>query len=46
MTEIPVLVVTGGPCSGKSSLADIREGLEKKGFTVLIIPEVATDSYS
>ncbi|MDP3779045.1 MAG: AAA family ATPase [bacterium] len=43
--EIPVLAVTGGPCSGKSSLTYIREDLEKKGFTVLIIPEVATELF-
>ena len=45
MTEIPLLVVTGGPCGGRSSLTYIREELEKKGFTVLIIPEVATELF-
>lgn len=45
MRDIPVLAVTGGPCSGKSSLDSIRRELEKKGFTVLIIPEVVTELF-
>lgn len=45
MTEIPVFAVTGGPCGGRSGLAYIREELEKKGFTVLIISEVAMELF-
>lgn len=45
MTKIPVFAVTGGPCGGRSSLAYIREELKKKGFTVLVIPEVATELF-
>eukprot|EP01059_Diplonema_ambulator_P010401 TRINITY_DN20427_c0_g1_i1.p1 TRINITY_DN20427_c0_g1~~TRINITY_DN20427_c0_g1_i1.p1 ORF type:complete len:505 (+),score=180.46 TRINITY_DN20427_c0_g1_i1:35-1549(+) len=37
------VVLTGGPCAGKSTgLAHIRSTLEKEGFTVLVVPEAAT----
>lgn len=41
---IQTIVITGGPCGGKSSaMAKIREVYEKKGYTVLFIHETATE---
>ena len=41
MTKI---VLTGGPCAGKTSaLPRIREEFEKAGYTVLTVPETATE---
>ncbi len=38
-----MIVLTGGPCSGKSSsLAYLTEKLSDHGFTVFVIPETAT----
>ena len=43
MTEIIKVVLTGGPCGGKSSaLPYIKQELEKLGLTVLTIDERAT----
>mmetsp|Transcript_116417 Transcript_116417/g.340559 ORF Transcript_116417/g.340559 Transcript_116417/m.340559 type:complete len:442 (-) Transcript_116417:110-1435(-) len=46
MSERPrpfVVVLTGGPCSGKSSaLALLRDRLSSRGFQVLTVPENAT----
>jgi CYTH domain-containing protein/predicted ATPase len=40
---IPKIVLTGGPCSGKTTgLAYLSEKLSDHGFTVLTIPEIAT----
>ena len=37
------VVITGGPCGGKSTgMVSIREALMKKGFRVLVVPEAAT----
>lgn len=44
MHKIPVLVLTGGPCGGKTTaLAYLREKLSDYGFTVFTVPEVATE---
>ncbi len=40
---IPKFVLTGGPCSGKtSSIAHLVERLSDYGFTVFVVPETAT----
>ena len=37
------IVLTGGPCAGKTTaLEQIKEHLSQKGWTVLIVPETAT----
>lgn len=37
------IVLTGGPCSGKSSiLALLRDRLSKRGYQVVLVPEYAT----
>eukprot|EP01064_Diplonema_japonicum_P006764 TRINITY_DN14592_c0_g1_i1.p1 TRINITY_DN14592_c0_g1~~TRINITY_DN14592_c0_g1_i1.p1 ORF type:complete len:525 (+),score=105.53 TRINITY_DN14592_c0_g1_i1:25-1599(+) len=37
------VVLTGGPCAGKSTgLAHIRATLEKEGFQIYVVPEAAT----
>ena len=44
MKKIFHLVLTGGPCGGKSTaLTKIYEELTQKGYTVLIVPESATE---
>lgn len=41
------IVLTGGPCSGKSSiLALIRDRLSKRGMQVLTVPEYATHFFA
>lgn len=41
---IKKVVLTGGPCSGKStSIAKIKRYFEEMGFIVLIVPETATE---
>ena len=43
MNQIPSLVITGGPCAGKSTgLSRLRDHLANLGYTVLICPEAAT----
>ena len=38
------IVITGGPCAGKTSaLPCVRERLERAGFSVVVVPEAATD---
>lgn len=38
------IVITGGPCGGKSSAKDyIKRYFENKGYTVLFVPETATE---
>lgn len=38
------IVITGGPCSGKSTaLSRVKEYFEQHGYTVLLISEVATE---
>ena len=42
--NIPSIVLTGGPCAGKSSaLAELQEYLTKLGFTPLIVQETPTE---
>ena len=42
--RIVKIVITGGPCAGKTSAhAEIRSHFEKKGYTVLIVQESATE---
>ena len=44
MKDIKKLVITGGPCAGKSTaLKTVKESLENIGYTVLLLPELATD---
>lgn len=43
MKKIHQIVITGGPCGGKSSaLPYLKSSLEEKGFEVIIMPEAAT----
>lgn len=42
--QVSVVVITGGPCAGKSTfMAVARQYLEDRGFRVAIQPEVATE---
>ncbi len=42
--QISKIVITGGPCGGKSTaLSKIHEEFEQMGYTVLIVPETATE---
>lgn len=41
------IVITGGPCAGKTSaLSYIKEAMEKRGYTPLFCPETATELIS
>lgn len=41
------IVVTGGPCAGKTTaLNTIKDKLTKKGFKVILVPETATELIS
>ncbi|HVU79922.1 MAG TPA: ATP-binding protein, partial [Candidatus Paceibacterota bacterium] len=43
MNHIPKLVVTGGPCAGKTTLLSLaRTWCEERGYNPLIVPEAAT----
>lgn len=43
MKRIYHLAITGGPCAGKSEgIKKLKTYLSKKGFRVLLIPEIAT----
>lgn len=45
--EITKIVITGGPCAGKSTgMETIKEFFSNKGYTVIYINEVATDFIS
>lgn len=47
MKNIKKIVITGGPCAGKSTaLSSIRDALEGDGYTVLLISETATELIS
>ena len=47
MKEILKIVITGGPCAGKTSaLRRIKERYSKLGFEVVHIPETATELIS
>ena len=42
--KITKIVITGGPCAGKSTaMSWIQETFNKKGYAVLFIPETATE---
>jgi transcriptional regulator with XRE-family HTH domain len=42
--SITTIVITGGPCAGKTTaLERMRADLEKKGYTLLVVPETATE---
>lgn len=42
--KVTKIVITGGPCSGKSTaMSWIQNEFTKKGYTVLFVPEVATE---
>lgn len=44
MKEVWTIVITGGPCSGKSTgLSLIEQELSNRGYYVLTIPETATE---
>jgi CYTH domain-containing protein/thymidylate kinase len=46
MTDIPLIAITGGPCSGKTSLlAGIDQYLNACGFRAIVIPEAATEVF-
>ena len=45
--RIRTIVITGGPCSGKTTaLAWLRSDLESRGYKLLFVPEVATEFIS
>ena len=45
--EIKTIVITGGPCAGKTSAMEwIRRDIAQKGYRVLVIPETATEFIS
>ena len=42
--EITKIVITGGPCAGKSTaMSRIQEEFEQMNYTVLFVPETATE---
>ena len=44
MKHISKIVITGGPCAGKSTaMSWIRNAFTHRGYTVLIVPETATE---
>ena len=44
MKAIQKIVITGGPCAGKSTaMSWIRNAFTQRGYTVLIVPETATE---
>ncbi len=45
--EVSKIVITGGPCAGKSTiLSKIQEEFSKLGYRVLFVPETATELIS
>lgn len=47
MPEIHKIVVTGGPCAGKTTaMSWIQKEFTEKGYTVLFVPETATELIS
>lgn len=47
MMEISKIVITGGPCAGKSTaMSWIQNAFTQKGYRVLFIPETATELIS
>ena len=44
MKTIKKIVITGGPCSGKSTMLNLIENtFKEKGYKVLIVSETATE---
>jgi hypothetical protein len=44
MKKVTTIVITGGPCSGKTSaLQRIREIYTQRGYTAIFVPETATE---
>ncbi len=44
MTEITKIVITGGPCAGKTTaMSWIQNAFTQMGYTVLFVPETATE---
>ncbi|MDO5702693.1 MAG: AAA family ATPase [Lachnospiraceae bacterium] len=44
MKKIIKIVITGGPCAGKSTaMSWIRNAFSRRGYTVLFVPETATE---
>ncbi|MDD6023885.1 MAG: ATP-binding protein [Oscillospiraceae bacterium] len=44
MKTVTTIVITGGPCSGKTSaLERIRDIYTQRGFTAIFVPETATE---
>ena len=47
MPEIHKIVITGGPCAGKTTaMSWIQNAFTQKGYTVLFVPETATEFIS
>lgn len=47
MKEIHRIVITGGPCAGKTTaFARIESELTEKGYKVFVVPETFTEMYS
>lgn len=45
--EISKIVITGGPCAGKSTaMSWIQNALSRMGYRVLFVPETATELIS
>ena len=44
MSTVTNIVITGGPCAGKSTgMSVIEQELTQKGYKVFVIPETATE---
>lgn len=44
MKQVKNIVITGGPCSGKTTgLSKIEQALSYRGYYVLVVPETATE---
>ena len=44
MKQVKNIVITGGPCSGKTTgLSKIEQSLSSRGYYVLVVPETATE---
>ena len=47
MQQLTKIVITGGPCAGKSTaMSWIQNHFSEKGWTVLFVPETATEFIS
>lgn len=45
--EIKKIVITGGPCAGKTTgMKKVKEEFSKRGYAVIIVPETATELIS